>query len=115
MHEVALAENILDIVNETAQQNGARRVAVVRMSVGQMTCVEPESLEFAFQALSQGTVSAGARLEFEYVPLQVKCACGHVGAVDDPQFIICGKCHSNRVEILAGRDITVKNIEVDDA
>lgn len=116
MHEVALAQSIMDIVLDAARSHGAERIGLVRLVVGQMTCVAPDSLLFAFQALSRGTEAEGAKVDFELVALEVQCEeCGLLGPVDDPPFIVCSGCHSSRVKIVKGREIKVKSIEVADA
>lgn len=61
MHELGLSRNIVSIVAEHA---GARRVRRVRIAVGPLACVERQALEFCFDIAAEGTVLAGAVLEF---------------------------------------------------
>ena len=61
MHELGLTRNIVAIVSEHA---GARRVRRVRLAVGPWACVEREALGFCFGIVAEGTVLAGAALEF---------------------------------------------------
>lgn len=61
MHELGLTRNIVAIVSEHA---GARRVRRVRLAVGPWACVEREALSFCFGIAAEGTVLAGAALEF---------------------------------------------------
>ena len=61
MHELGLSRSIVSIVTEHAQ---GRRVLNVRLSVGPLACVERESLSFCFDIVAEGTVLAGATLEF---------------------------------------------------
>ena len=72
MHEMAIAEGILDIALKTMEENEAKRVARGKLLVGEMAGVECESLLFCFEALTRGTAADGAALDIERVPLVVK-------------------------------------------
>ena len=61
MHELGLTRRIVAIVAEHA---GPRRVRRVRLAIGPLACVEPRSLSFCFDLAAEGTVLAGATLEF---------------------------------------------------
>ena len=50
MHEMALAEGILQLVEETAHREHAREVKLVVVEIGQLSNVEPEALKFCFVA-----------------------------------------------------------------
>ena len=60
MHEMALATSVLQIVERTARQHGARRVSAVRLEIGRLSHVEPEALRFPSMS-SRATVSPMAR------------------------------------------------------
>ena len=68
MHEVSLMSGILEAVEQAAREAGAQRVTVIALTIGDMTEVVPESLSFAFEALSEGTMAEGADLRVTYVP-----------------------------------------------
>jgi hydrogenase nickel incorporation protein HypA/HybF len=61
MHELGLTRSIVAIVAEHA---GARRVRRVRLAIGPYACVERQALIFCFDIVAEGTVLAGAALEF---------------------------------------------------
>jgi hydrogenase nickel incorporation protein HypA/HybF len=60
MHELALTREIVAIVCDAA--NG-RQVHTVNLEIGRLTCVSPDALEFCFDAVAQGTLAQGARLQ----------------------------------------------------
>ena len=74
MHEMSLAQAMLAL----AQQHAAgQQIVALKVRVGALSGVMTDSLEFSFELLSQGTSAAGARLEYEFVPVQMTCrACG---------------------------------------
>ncbi len=61
MHELGLSRNVVSIVAEHA---GHRRVRRVRLAIGPLACVERETLSFCFDIVAEGTVLAGATLDF---------------------------------------------------
>ena len=73
MHEFSLIENILRTVEETARREHLRTVTGVRLVVGRMRRIVPETMRFAFEAASKATVAEGATLHLEFVPIRMRC------------------------------------------
>ena len=75
MHELSIAGAIVATVERHA---GGRAVTSVRVRVGRLRQVVPDSLEFCFGMVARESVCEGARLEIEVVPAVLRCAgCGH--------------------------------------
>lgn len=62
MHEVAFAQSILDIATETARKNKAGKIVGIGLRIGELSCVNLDSLQFAFACISSGTPAKGAEL-----------------------------------------------------
>lgn len=113
MHEMAIAQGILDIALATALEHQAGVVRRIALLVGEMTEVEPEALKFCFGALAAGTPAASAELTIELVPLTACCRdCQADFDVQRFRFS-CPACGSVRVEITGGRELKVAHLEVD--
>ncbi len=113
MHELTIAQGILDIAVKTAVGHGMGKVVGVKVLAGELTGIVPEALEFGFGALAEGTVAAGAKLSIHIVPLAGRCLdCGHESGVDKYRFV-CTSCGSYAVEIVAGRELKVESVEVE--
>ena len=113
MHELSLAENIVDIVRQNlpAEQSGA---VSVKVRVGEMAGVVPDSLAFCFEAITAGTPLEGMRMVIERVPLREKCrTCGEERVLPQPLFL-CPACGGSDLLILSGRELEVSEIEVED-
>ena len=65
MHEVALAQGILDVVLDVA---GGREPRTVRVRAGELQSVTQDSLQFCFEMVAQDTPAAATRLEVEIIP-----------------------------------------------
>ena len=77
MHEMALAESMLEIVEQTARRNDAARVTLVRLEIGALSHVEPEALRFCFDVVTRASLADGARLEIQTTPGEAWCMpCG---------------------------------------
>lgn len=113
MHEMALAQGILEVALNTAAQHNANRIGRIKLLVGKMTHVEPESLKFCFSALASGSIAEGAEIEITITPLIGHCRdCGNEFSVSGYYFI-CPKCQSALVEIISGRELAVEHLEVE--
>ncbi len=60
MHELSLTREIVRIVCDAAQH---RRIYTVTLEIGTLSCVSPEAIAFCFEAVAQGTLAEGARLD----------------------------------------------------
>jgi hydrogenase nickel incorporation protein HypA/HybF len=113
MHEMSIAQGILDIVLETAAKHSAVKVTCIKLLIGQMTQVEPESLTFGFEVLSAGTIAGGAKVEITIVPLVGECSsCGQQFTVEKYRFF-CPFCNSASVVVVSGRELAVDYLEVE--
>ena len=111
MHELSLAQSLLEIVLEEGKRHGMNRVKTVRLQVGEMAAVVPDSLSFCFEMLSQETPASGALLEMETVPVVARCnQCHEVFEVEKHVFV-CPQCGDSSLDLLSGRDLTVMSIE----
>jgi hydrogenase nickel incorporation protein HypA/HybF len=68
MHEMSLAEGVLQLVEDTARRESARRVKLVVLEIGRLSSVEPEAICFCFEAVTHGSIAQGAALEIVHVP-----------------------------------------------
>ena len=111
MHELAIAEAVLDVVVRHA---GDRRVARVDLRVGHLRQVVPSALGFAFTLVAEGTVAEGAELVIEDVPARGRCrACGSEGEL--PGFpLLCPACGGADLDLLAGEELLVEALELDE-
>jgi hydrogenase nickel incorporation protein HypA/HybF len=65
MHEAGIAERILEIVVDHAEQAEAARVTDVYLEVGDASGIDTAALELHWPLLSQGSVAEGATLHFD--------------------------------------------------
>jgi hydrogenase nickel incorporation protein HypA/HybF len=113
MHELALAENIAQIIQQNLPAPDAV-VSKIHLKVGKLSGVVPEALRAGFQIVAQKTASAQAALEIEEVPARAKCAdCQAEFTITEPYFL-CPGCSSGRIQLTAGQELTVESFDVED-
>ena len=111
MHEMSLAQNILDIVLSTASQNNVKKIMTINIRAGQLRGIVPEQLEFCFGFVAKDTIVEGAKLQVNTVPITGKCKqCQNEFSVEEYKFI-CPQCNHEDIEILQGMELMVENIE----
>lgn len=109
MHELGLAEGILALTLDIAGEREVRRVTV---RVGDLQRVVPDSLEFGFRMLAEGTPAALAELDVVRVAARVRCArCGEESEMASG-VVACASCGSPEVIIFSGDEILVDEVEV---
>lgn len=113
MHEMAIAQSLLEIIEGEMASWPSSRLKEVKLRIGVLSGVVPEALEFAFQVASQGTVAEGALLRIERVPFRVRCESCKGTFEEDLPFMVCPRC-GGEVEILSGRELEIESMEIED-
>lgn len=114
MHELGVAQGILDIVREYVPESRLPEVRAVRVRVGGTSGVLAPSLEFCFGAIVADTACAGAFLEIEPVPVRLAChGCEREFILETPSFL-CPSCGGGRVTVLSGGELQVVDVALEE-
>jgi hydrogenase nickel incorporation protein HypA/HybF len=106
MHEMSLAQGILQVVLDAAE---GQRVRKIRLQVGRLQMVTPGSLEFSFRLMAAGTPSEEAMIEMLETPAVLRCGeCGAEIELELPPFN-CRRCGVSDIEVLTGDEIVVED------
>jgi len=110
VHELSLCQAIAGVVKPHA---AGRRVDVVRLQVGALRQVVPDTLLFCWTIVRDHEDMAEAELELELVPAEVKCrACGAQSEIASRWSVMCPQCDSGDVEVVRGEEFLVTSLEV---
>lgn len=114
MHELSIAQSIVDIILQYVPDDQAHDVRLVKIKVGQMAGVVPDSLDFCFGAIVSDTPLSQARLDIEETLLQSQCKmCHEVFEVQGVTFV-CPRCGSGEIKVISGTELQVVEIELSD-
>ncbi|MGE5398116.1 MAG: hydrogenase maturation nickel metallochaperone HypA [Chitinophagales bacterium] len=112
MHEVALIQNVLDIITQSTQEMHMERVSKIKLVVGKLSMALPDSLSFAFEVLKDGPLFGNAVLEIE--ERDIRCCCKECQTEFSPgneYRFSCPECGSAGIEITSGRELFIDNYE----
>lgn len=116
MHELAIAESIVEVVAAKATECNATRVKNVRLKLGEASGVVLDSLTFCFEMLtSQHPVLTGTHLLADTVPHRAHCRhCDNEFAVMN--FVAqCPTCQEWSDEIISGTEMQIIEMEIERA
>ena len=112
MHELSIAENVLEIVERNLAERGFTRLTGVTLRVGLLAAVDEEALRFAFEVLTDEGPHKGAVLEVEKTFPSARCSCGTSFEVDDLIYT-CPRCGAVQAELTGGDELEVVRMEVE--
>lgn len=113
MHELALTEGIIRIVEAEQKKNGFSRVLEISLRIGEYSGVIPECIREFFPIAAKGTAAEQAQLTLETVPAAFRCLdCGYEGPLPR-RSACCPQCGGSAIHMTAGREFYVENLKVE--
>ncbi|HLH41006.1 MAG TPA: hydrogenase maturation nickel metallochaperone HypA [Bryobacteraceae bacterium] len=112
MHELSIALSIVEMAEEEAAARQAR-IRAVHLKLGRLSGVVKDALLASYDMAAAGTALEGSRLVIEEVPIVGYCAkCQARRGVDGVQWFLCPRCGSPISEILEGKELQVRALEI---
>lgn len=117
MHETDMTKALLITLRDWWEAQSERpKITRVHLIVGQFTCVEPVSLQFAFEVQTRGTFLEGAQLVIQETPLIAYChPCQTEYHPEIGLQYACPTCRSPMEDIRSGRELKIDRIEYEAA
>ena len=113
MHEFSITQSILSITLEKANAAQAKRVAKINLTIGELSGIVSDCVQFYFDFLSKDTIAAEASLCFYQPPIKLQCRnCATTFSPNNLDWA-CPNCQEQKVEIVSGRECYVDSIEVE--
>jgi len=123
MHEGALAKSILNIILDTAVANQAKEVVLVEMEIGEICLINIDQLTYLVKIIARDTIAKDMTFRVQELKTRIRCkVCSFTGLIEykeiEPEWhyqvplFRCTRCKSNMTEILQGKDLVVKSIEI---
>ncbi len=114
MHELSLAQNIVDIVHQHVSSDRADSVISIRLRIGQMSGVVADSLDFCFTAITSATPLSSAKLRIEQIPFTLRCSLCNSSFTSEFGTVLCPTCGSDTTEVVGGTEMQIVEIELRD-
>ena len=114
MHEMGIANSILDSVRTEAGRFPGRHICKVGVRIGELAGVDPEAMRFCFEALVRGSDLEPLELEIDYRVRQLECqSCGRSFAATIEE-VACPQCGGAASRLIAGDELELAYLEVED-
>lgn len=114
MHEMGIANSVLEAVRTEAGRRPDTRPVKVGLRIGEMAAIDQESLRFCFEALTKGTDLDGLQLEIELCPRRHRChGCGAEFEVRECDFQ-CPVCRSASSACISGDELELAYMEIEE-
>lgn len=113
MHEMSLAESVLQMIEGMARSQDFKSVKMVRLEIGQLSSVEPEAFRFAFEAVTRGSIASGACLDVIETAGQGLCMECSAQIPLSARYEPCSACGSHKVRVTGGEGMRVRELEVE--
>jgi len=114
MHELAIAQAILDRAQAASENNRGGRVLKIGLRIGEISGVEVDALTFGIEALSKGTPLEGLALDIERPKRRLRCTSCASEFEPEGLAIGCPACQHEASDCIAGNELDVTFIELED-
>ena len=116
MHELSIAQCLIESACEAAARENAQRVTRLVARIGALSGVVEEALRFSFDVAAEGTACAGAALDVEKVLVTVMCPrCECPRELADVWQFACPVCGTPTSDVLTGRELDLVSVEIETA
>ena len=113
MHELSLAESLVEIIEDQVRKNGASKVTSVTVLIGEMSGVQKDAMEFCLPEATRNSVAENANFIIKEEKLEVLCqSCGKLSN-PDIYFLACEHCESSDVRVTKGKDFKLLSLDVE--
>ncbi|MCK9451803.1 MAG: hydrogenase maturation nickel metallochaperone HypA [Bacteroidales bacterium] len=112
MHELSIAMQIVEIVEEEARKHDSAQVSAVHLEIGTLSGVEPDALKFAMEEAVRHSMAAKADIFYHFIEAVAVCEeCCHEFKTQD-YFKVCPYCNSINTGFLKGKELKIKSIDI---
>ena len=111
MHETDMTKALILTLKDWWEAEERPAIARVHLIVGQFTCVEPVSLQFAFEVQTRNTFLENVELVIQETPLLAFChTCQQEYSPTIGVQYTCPTCRSPMEDIRSGRELKIDRV-----
>ncbi len=114
MHELGIAEEILNAIRHESSRRGGARIAKAGLRIGELAGVDVEALRFSLEAIVRDTELEHLKLAIETCPHRRRCSeCALEFIVRDYD-LHCPRCSSEQNQCIGGDELDLAYLEVEE-
>lgn len=113
MHELGIARDLWKAVEEKARNSNFKKITKVTIKLGEASGIDEDLLRHSLlDHIFPKTIAKNSKLDLIKEDVKSKCSkCGRELTKENMSDIKCPHCGSLDIEVLAGKDVYVENIE----
>ena len=113
MHELAIAQALVEQVDAVIEQHQASSATSIRVRIGPLAGVVPELLATAFPLAAAGRRMEHAELEFVHAPIRVRCQTCGAETEAAMNRLLCGACDDWHTQVISGDELVLESVELE--
>lgn len=113
MHEASICKSLLAMMLQEKEAKSYSKIYSVTVETGAFQLVVPESLDFAFQALTKDTEFENTKLIQKVIPAKAVCKDCGLEQTRNSLYSECKNCGSFKFELLSGMELQISKMEVE--
>lgn len=113
MHELAVAQALVEQVDAVIRQHGATHASLIRVRIGALAGVVPEMLATAFPLAAAGSRMEHAVLDLVAAPITVRCQTCGMETEAAVNRLVCGACGDWHTQIVSGDELLLESVELE--
>lgn len=110
MHEMSIAESIIELADEIAIKKNADSIKSIDIEIGALSGVVPEALEFAMEMIVKNSKLENARINYIKIKSEIVCLNCEKHFETNDWFVLCPECNQTNVKILNGKQLRIKSL-----
>lgn len=112
MHELSIAQSIIELAEEVALKEQADSITSIDIEIGTLSGVVLEALDFALETTVTNTKLENAKINLLKIPGKAKCKnCSFTFETND-LLSLCPNCKQANLEIVEGKQLRIKSLTV---
>ena len=112
MHELSVAMGIVNIAEKETKKANKNNVELIELEIGSLSGVELDSLEYVWEIAVKDTILEKAKKIITLIEAEATCLeCENIFPIENV-YDNCPKCKSYFKDIIKGKELRVKSLEV---
>ncbi|MBI5404106.1 MAG: hydrogenase maturation nickel metallochaperone HypA [Ignavibacteriae bacterium] len=112
MHELSVAQNIIDIVKENVPDTDYKHVNKILLEVGEFSGIVADSLLYCFDVIKSDTDFLNTKMEIKKIPFILFCNSCKTETTNNAGIRMCNICGGYDTKIISGIDMKIIEVEV---
>lgn len=113
MHELAVAQALVEQVDAVIGQHHASSASLIRVRIGPLAGIVPDLLASAFPLAAAGSRMEHATLDLVAAPIIVRCQTCGAETEAAMNRLICGACGDWHTQVLSGDELLLESVELE--